>query len=283
MARNKEQATIAFVGIDGAGKTTQASLLTQQLQQLGRPVTYRLAASGRRAFSRAARRLGYSDAVSLLGPSLAIRAETLLRYANLRIAQRSPLLISDRYNVCQYARARIVCPRIEPWVRQRMRRLNRPALTLFFEIDPTIAHKRVIARGIDNEKLDDLQALDDAYRSLPEADDFVYVDAAAPIDDVFETIQHEVRHRLPSFYNDEALLVHGPSPAIYPPDLPCGTDRRYRRLSRRRGRTAPFSSGHMGDTDRRAPHRGHRAVVHARTADEQATTIPCEYGPGRPR
>lgn len=204
MARNKEQATIAFVGIDGAGKTTQASLLTRQLKQLGRPVTYRLAASGRRAFSRGARRLGHADTISLFGPRFAIRTETWLRYANLRIAQRSYLLISDRYDVCQYARTRIICPEIEPWVRRRMEGLRKPTLTLFFDLDPTIAHKRVIQRGIDKESLDDLKALDAAYRSLPEAREFVHVDAAAPIDDVFETIQHEVRRRLPGFYDGEA-------------------------------------------------------------------------------
>lgn len=198
------ETTIAFVGIDGAGKTTQAERLTSWLSQLGYPVRYRLAANGRRVLGNTARRFGRPDSVALLGPNLAIRAETLLRHANLSAVGNAPMLIADRYDVCQYARTRMVCPELEPWVRRKLRRLPPPDLTLYFEVAPEIAHVRVKTRGIDDEPLDRLQALDNAYRSLPEASEFTYVDANRRADDITETVQDAVRSALPRLFNDQA-------------------------------------------------------------------------------
>ena len=204
VARETRLATIALVGIDGAGKTTQATRLTKWLSQLGHPVRYRLAASGRRVLGNTAKRLGRADSVALLGPRLAIRAETLLRHANLATSGASGVLIADRYDVCQYARTKVVCPDLEPWVRRQMSRLPAPDLTLYFEVAPEVAHVRVKTRGIDDEPVDHLQALDDAYRSLPEAREFTFVDANRQIDMVTESVRDAVRSAVPQLFGEKA-------------------------------------------------------------------------------
>ncbi|MGH8791655.1 MAG: dTMP kinase [Stackebrandtia sp.] len=202
MAHDNRRATIAFVGIDGAGKTTQAKRLTLWLSQQGHQVQYRLAANGRRVLGNAARRVGRADSVALLGPRLAIRTETVLRHANLSAARRGRVLVADRYDVCQFARTRMVCPEMEPWVRRRMGSLPEADLLLYLTVPPETAHARVKSRGIDFEPLERLVALDDAYRSLPESDNFTYVDASAEPDAVTDVVRDKVCTALPQLFAD---------------------------------------------------------------------------------
>ncbi|MEV0645754.1 thymidylate kinase [Phytomonospora sp. NPDC050363] len=177
-------AVIALVGIDGAGKTTQARRLTSRLVERGIPADYHLAASGRRVLSNVAKRLGRGDSIALLGPRTAMRAETAMRRLNLSWSLRADLLVADRYSYCQFARTRMLCPEVEPWVRKAMRGVPRPALTLFLDLPPELASERVAVRGIDEEPVDRLRALDRAYRELPEAAAFTYIDATGTTDEV---------------------------------------------------------------------------------------------------
>lgn len=202
VARETRQATIALVGIDGAGKTTQARQLRGWLDRLGHPVQYRMVASGRRVLGDVARKLGRPDSVGLLGPRLSIRAETLLRYANLVTIRGRGVLIADRYAVCQYARARLVCPELEPWARRVLHRIPPPKLTLYLDVAPETAHLRVKTRGIDDEPVDRLTAMDNAYRSLPEFDGFTIVDANRDQDVLAATIREAVRTALPRLPDD---------------------------------------------------------------------------------
>lgn len=204
MAHESRQATIAVIGIDGAGKTTQATRLTQWLQELGHPASYRLAAGGRRVVSNAARHLGRADSVTLLGPKLAIRTETWLRHVNLALTYRASILIADRYDVCQFARARLVYPDLEPWVRRRLAPHPRPDLMLYLALPAEVAALRVKRRGIDDEPVHQLVALDAAYRSLPESVDYTILDANRHPDVVTSDIQEQVRSALPSLFGDKA-------------------------------------------------------------------------------
>lgn len=181
-------AVIALVGIDGAGKTTQARRLTERLTARGIPADYHLAASGRRVLSNVAKRLGRGDSIALLGPRTAMRAEAAMRRINLSWSLRSDLLVADRYSYCQFARTRMVCPEVEPWVRRAMTGIPRPALTLFLEMPPDLASHRVTVRGIDDEPVERLKALRRAYAELPEAEDFTYIDATGSPDEVSSRI-----------------------------------------------------------------------------------------------
>ncbi|MFI7598950.1 thymidylate kinase [Actinoplanes sp. NPDC049681] len=201
--------TIALVGIDGSGKTTQAHLLATTLADRGLPATYRRNAGGRRWFGRLATALGRRDGEHLLGRRAMLFVESVLRWlAILRTLLRrrftGELTVMDRYAVCQYAsiRAHAKNPRPERLNRaERRARLAyrifpRPDVTFLLVVDPGAAYDRIERRGYDHEEMDYLRAAAAAYRAMPEHDDFVVIDANGTPEQVHA-----------------ALLAHLPAPA----------------------------------------------------------------------
>jgi cation:H+ antiporter len=190
--------TVALIGVDGSGKTTQAHRLAAALTAAGIPATYSQNAGGRRWFGRLARRLGYRDAQRLLGRNGMLLTESVLRWlaiarALLRSAPRRRVAVMDRYTFCQYARIRIHgAQRWEPLTRLLYRIFPPPEVTFLLSVRPSEAHQRIEARGTDHESLDYLAAADAAYRSLPECGSFVVIDANATPDEVTRTIEAHV-------------------------------------------------------------------------------------------
>jgi dTMP kinase len=176
--------TVALVGIDGSGKTTQAHMLADQLASAGLPATYRRNAGGRRWFGRLATALGRQDADDLLGRRLMLVVESLLRWLAilrtlLRRSVTREIAIMDRYAVCQYASLRAHGARSAAERRARLayRLFPKPDITFLLAVDPAIAHGRIESRGYDHEEMSYLRAATAAYRSLPEYNDFVVIDA----------------------------------------------------------------------------------------------------------
>jgi dTMP kinase len=188
--------TVALVGIDGSGKTTQAHRLADELAAQGLPAAYRRNAGGRRWFGRLATKFGRLDGEELLGRPLMLFVESLLRWlAILRTLLRrtvtGELTIMDRYAVCQYAslRARSASERR---ARLAYRLFPRPDVTFLLAVDPAVAYERIEARGYDHEEMSFLRAADAAYRSLPERRDFVVIDANGTPDDVAAALHAEL-------------------------------------------------------------------------------------------
>jgi dTMP kinase len=190
--------TIALVGIDGSGKTTQAHRLADALAASGLQAVYRRNAGGRRWFGRLAARLGRGDdAEDLLGRRGMLFVESVLRWLAilwtlLRRAFTGEITVMDRYAVCQYAslRARGASERR---ARLAYRLFPKPDVTFLLAVDPWTAHDRIEARGYDHETVDYLSAAATAYRTLPEYPSFVVVDANGTPDEVAA----EIRARLP--------------------------------------------------------------------------------------
>ncbi|RZU52439.1 thymidylate kinase [Krasilnikovia cinnamomea] len=183
-SRRRRLRTVALVGIDGSGKTTQARLLADTLRARGLRATYRRNAGGRRWFGRLATAFGRRDAEDLLGRRLMLFVESLLRWlaildTRLRRRLTGDIAVMDRYAVCQYAslRARGCGPRAERRARLAYRLFPKPDVTFLLAVDPAVAYDRIEARGYDHEEMAFLRAAAAAYRSLPEHDDFVVVDA----------------------------------------------------------------------------------------------------------
>jgi dTMP kinase len=192
--------TIALVGIDGSGKTTQAHRLADDLAAEGLRAAYRRNAGGRRWFGRLANRFGREDADALLGRRTMLVVESVLRWlailrSLLRRRLTGEIAVMDRYAFCQYAslRARAAAPAAERRARLAYRLFPKPDVTFLLSVDPQVAHDRVETRGYDYESTEYLTAAAAAYRSLPEYGDFVVVDANGTPDEVAAAI----RARLP--------------------------------------------------------------------------------------
>jgi dTMP kinase len=189
--------TVALVGIDGSGKTTQAHALAAALARRGLPARYRRNAGGRRWFGRVAAVLGRRDGEHLLGRRTMLFVESVLRWLAilrtlLRRAVTREVAVMDRYGVCQYAsiRARAATPRpgrinrAERRARLAYGLFPKPEVTFLLLVDPAVAYERIERRGYDHEDLSYLQAASAAYQAMPEYRDFVVIDANRPPDEV---------------------------------------------------------------------------------------------------
>jgi dTMP kinase len=68
-----------------------------------------------------------------------------------------------------------------------------PDAVVHLDIEPALARRRITARGTDTETLADLAALNGAYRSLPEYQDFVLLDSSQPPAAVLDSLERIVR------------------------------------------------------------------------------------------
>jgi dTMP kinase len=176
--------TIALVGIDGSGKTTQARVVAAELAASGYSAAYRQNAGGRHWFGRIAVMAGRADAEDLFGRRGTLVVESMLRWLAiartlLRRMVRREIAVMDRYAVCQFAslRAHGARPAAVGFARLAYRLFPRPDVTFFLAVDPEVAQDRIERRGYDTETMDYLRAVDAAYRSLREYPTFVVIDA----------------------------------------------------------------------------------------------------------
>lgn len=191
--------TIALVGIDGSGKTTQARTVAAELAEAGFPAVYRQNAGGRHWFGRIAVMLGRADAEDLFGRRGALAVESVLRWfaiarTMVRRAVRREIAVMDRYAVCQFASLRAHGARPAAIRRARLayRLFPSPDVTFFLAVDPEVAQERIEQRGYDTETMEYLRAADDAYRALPEFSRFVVIDANGTPEQVTKAIRAEI-------------------------------------------------------------------------------------------
>ncbi|MGK3958584.1 dTMP kinase [Arthrobacter sp. R4] len=171
---------IVLTGIDGSGKSTAARALVSAIQAEGRNALLLSNHAGRRSMSLLAQRLGIQ-----WPHRLADAAETTLRLVNVLISHAKAsrfdgLVIMDRHLHCQLAlRTAKGLPRgrLLPWL---LSVLPAPDAVVYLDVEPALAHQRIVARGTDAETLKDLEGLRAAYRSMPEYPGFVQLDADCP-------------------------------------------------------------------------------------------------------
>lgn len=192
---------IAVVGIDGAGKTSQAHELAGWLRAWDWHVRYvpnQTLLPVRRALDRIAVEDGLSDHTELLDADTMRLLASGARLAALHdaLVEPAPVTVVDRYTYCQYAAARVLGAGNEDVLRRLNRELPTPDLTLYLDIEPVEAQRRIKERGVDEETLEFLTGFRDAYRSLPEYETFTVVEAGGDFDTVQGFLREPVRELL---------------------------------------------------------------------------------------
>lgn len=184
---------LVLTGIDGSGKSTAAHTLVSAACADGKNALLLNNHAGRRSMSVLGERLG------IRWPArLADAIETTLRIANVLVSHAKAsrfegLVVMDRHLYCQLALRTVrglPRGRLLPWL---LSRLPAPYAVVHLDVEPALAHRRITARGTDNETLADLEAFHAAYRSLPEYPEFLTVDAGRPPAHVLAALQQIVR------------------------------------------------------------------------------------------
>jgi dTMP kinase len=128
-----------------------------------------------------------------LSPRLADALETVIRTANVLVShvrahRFNGMVVMDRHVYCQLALRsvrRLPRGRFLPWL---LRLVSGPDLVIHFDIAPEQALERILLRATDTETLEELTALNDGYRALPEFPAFLRIDAGAAKDEVLDAL-----------------------------------------------------------------------------------------------
>lgn len=175
---------IVLTGIDGSGKSTSAQTLVSSARSEGGNALLLSNHAGRRSMSVWSTKLGIR-----LPARLANAIETTFRVFNVlvshaRASRFQGLVVMDRHLHCQLAlrtAKTLRRGRVLPWL---ISALPAPDAVVHLDVEPELAHQRIVARGTDSETLADLVALRDAYRAMPEYPGFIQLDADCEPDQV---------------------------------------------------------------------------------------------------
>ena len=198
---------VSLAGLDGAGKTTQAKLLAQWLNDCGHSVAIEAPPGPslvRRTLSELAGERGVADFHDVFGPEATHLITAFMRYRDwaervLPVLPARQWVVTDRSAVCHYAAAKAVGATNEADLRLVLRRLPRPDLIIYLDVSPQEAHRRLTARGsAGREGLAFLRANDRAYRELPEFGQFEVVSGAGSVEQVQARLREALRRRFPA-------------------------------------------------------------------------------------
>lgn len=200
---------IAVVGLDGAGKSTQVPALGEWLTSVGVPTQVQVSVSMspvRKALSVIAAEDGYADHLELIGAEtmrLISACNKLARVAPVARSLRESggVVVMDRYTYCQYALASAQRAGDVRFLRRLFAGTPKPDLTLFLDVEPEEAARRVDERGVDVESVQFLKEFREAYQALPEFADFVRVDGNGTPEEVQECLRTSVRVNLPELFS----------------------------------------------------------------------------------
>ena len=193
---------VCFEGGEGGGKSTQARLLTDWLQEQGRAVLLTFE-PGDTPVGKELRRIVLSPETGALSP----RTEALLYAADkaehvdtvvLPALARGEVVVMDRYVdttlAYQGAGRELSIDEVEVVARWATQEL-RPHLTVLLDVDPTEGHARFEGRDrIEAEPLEFFQRVRSSFLDLAAADPehYLVLDARRPVDELAADVRARV-------------------------------------------------------------------------------------------
>lgn len=207
---------VVLIGLDGAGKSTQASLLLRRLKSVGRDAVLSPSTSLltlRKAMDKIAVTQGHTDMYDLLTPNEAHLLISLIKWDDmlgtteeLRVEDR--YVVMDRFSYCYFAGG-VSLGASKGWiVRELFSVFPAPDLTIYLDVPPHEALRRIDARGVDSADLEVLESMRTAYWKLPESSDYVVVDGTGTSQEVHAAIWDETVRTWPEL-KDAAARASG--------------------------------------------------------------------------
>ena len=171
---------IAFTGIDGAGKSTQAGRLTHHIQtmygrayfaeprtdlisQLLHTLAHQHGQTGRRAY--------YGNHVVDFSKAFDVVRDYYSTIAPLLSGGMH--VIEPRTVYCRIAMALAMEGARDKKTEEVLATIPRPDLLFWIDTDPTVALARINKRGIDTDRLGNLQSFSQAFRQMPESESWI--------------------------------------------------------------------------------------------------------------
>jgi dTMP kinase len=199
MEKKKKGLHIGFTGIDGAGKSTQAMLLCGWLSKNGIPNILR---EEKRDFvseisSAIARIHGMKNGREYLGEEYYMVALSfdLLREVMLDIKPFTTIgviVVSTRTAFCRLAGGIVRGCRSIELAKEISLFGGLPDLTIWLDVDPEIAYRRIMKRGFDIGDLTHLKKYNEALKELLQNYPHVRIDGNGTIEDVQLEVQKVV-------------------------------------------------------------------------------------------
>jgi dTMP kinase len=198
---------ITFEGIDGAGKSTHIEHLHQHLRALGRDVCLTREPGGTPLGESVREWVLHQpvDRVTEVLLMFAARAEHLDKVIRPAL-QAGRLVLCDRFSDATLAyqgAGRGVDMGFLRDLAARVEADTRPALTVLFDVPPTVSRKRLAGLKspdrFEQEQQDFFERVRQGYLDLAatEPERFVTLDASRPLDEVGAALLNAVKARLP--------------------------------------------------------------------------------------
>lgn len=200
---------ISFEGIDGAGKSTHIDGLAAAFKAQGRQVTMTREPGGT-PLAEKLRELVLHDAMDPLTEALLIfaaRRDHLQQVIEPALA-RGDVVLCDRFTDATFAYQGsgrgfdlAVLNQLEHWVQHNGQRLRQPDVTVWFELDPTIAAVRLAGARVPDrfeaQPVAFFQKVSEGYAQRADAEPsrFVRLDAAQTRDAVWQQLLQNFVHR----------------------------------------------------------------------------------------
>ncbi len=200
---------ISFEGIDGAGKSTHIDGLAAAFKAQGRQVTMTREPGGT-PLAEKLRELVLHDAMDALTEALLIfaaRRDHLQQVIEPALA-RGDVVLCDRFTDATFAYQGsgrgfdlAVLNQLEHWVQHNGQRLRQPDVTVWFELDPTIAAVRLAGARVPDrfeaQPVAFFQKVSEGYAQRADAEPsrFVRLDAAQTRDAVWQQLLQNFVHR----------------------------------------------------------------------------------------